>query len=404
MPTCPRASARPPNAMRARSSTGSPAPGPIGAGRAAISTRKRTPAPSSTSCATCSPPRRRRPISPQWFNTGLHWAYGIDGPSQGHHYVDYQHRQAHRLGQRLRASAAACLLHPGHRGRPRQRGRHHGPVGARGAPVQIRLGHRLQLLQAARRRRAAVGRRQVVGPDELPQDRRPRRRRHQVGRHHAPRRQDGGGRRRSPGHRELHQLEGARGAEGGGAGHRLQDPRRPPQGDHARLRELRRAGRLVLRPGQEPGAQARDQGGEEGAGPAELRAARHPVRQAGLHRHRRADLRHGLGFGGLSHRLRPELQQFGAGHRRFPARRRGRRRLAAHAPHHRQGRPRRSRPATCGRRSAMPPGSRPIPASSSTPPSTTGTPARPRGRSAPPTRARNTCSSTTRRAIWPRST
>ena len=24
------------------------------------------------------------PNSPQWFNTGLHWAYGIDGPGQGH--------------------------------------------------------------------------------------------------------------------------------------------------------------------------------------------------------------------------------------------------------------------------------------------------------------------------------
>jgi ribonucleoside-diphosphate reductase alpha chain len=24
------------------------------------------------------------PNSPQWFNTGLHWAYGIDGPAQGH--------------------------------------------------------------------------------------------------------------------------------------------------------------------------------------------------------------------------------------------------------------------------------------------------------------------------------
>ena len=30
------------------------------------------------------------PNSPQWFNTGLHWAYGIDGPGQGHLYVDYQ--------------------------------------------------------------------------------------------------------------------------------------------------------------------------------------------------------------------------------------------------------------------------------------------------------------------------
>ncbi len=33
------------------------------------------------------------PNSPQWFNTGLHWAYGIDGPSQGHFYVDYKSGQ-----------------------------------------------------------------------------------------------------------------------------------------------------------------------------------------------------------------------------------------------------------------------------------------------------------------------
>jgi ribonucleoside-diphosphate reductase alpha chain len=30
------------------------------------------------------------PNSPQWFNTGLHWAYGIDGPGQGHWYVDHR--------------------------------------------------------------------------------------------------------------------------------------------------------------------------------------------------------------------------------------------------------------------------------------------------------------------------
>ena len=30
------------------------------------------------------------PNSPQWFNTGLHWAYGITGPAQGHHYVDFR--------------------------------------------------------------------------------------------------------------------------------------------------------------------------------------------------------------------------------------------------------------------------------------------------------------------------
>ena len=28
------------------------------------------------------------PNSPQWFNTGLHYAYEIDGPAQGHYYID----------------------------------------------------------------------------------------------------------------------------------------------------------------------------------------------------------------------------------------------------------------------------------------------------------------------------
>jgi len=40
------------------------------------------------------------PNSPQWFNTGLHWAYGIDGPSQGHFYVDPQ------TGELTRATSA----------------------------------------------------------------------------------------------------------------------------------------------------------------------------------------------------------------------------------------------------------------------------------------------------------
>ncbi|MEO3430766.1 vitamin B12-dependent ribonucleotide reductase [Pelagibius sp. CAU 1746] len=40
------------------------------------------------------------PNSPQWFNTGLHWAYGIDGPSQGHHYVDFS------TGELTRAASA----------------------------------------------------------------------------------------------------------------------------------------------------------------------------------------------------------------------------------------------------------------------------------------------------------
>ena len=36
------------------------------------------------------------PNSPQWFNTGLHWAYGISGPSQGHYFVDPIDQQVKR--------------------------------------------------------------------------------------------------------------------------------------------------------------------------------------------------------------------------------------------------------------------------------------------------------------------
>ncbi len=35
------------------------------------------------------------PNSPQWFNTGLYWAYGIDGPSQGHYWADHETGEVH---------------------------------------------------------------------------------------------------------------------------------------------------------------------------------------------------------------------------------------------------------------------------------------------------------------------
>ena len=41
--------------------------------------------------------QKAAPNSPQWFNTGLHWAYGIDGPSQGHYYVDPRSRPADQI-------------------------------------------------------------------------------------------------------------------------------------------------------------------------------------------------------------------------------------------------------------------------------------------------------------------
>ena len=48
--------------------------------------------------------QRAAPNSPQWFNTGLHWAYGIEGRVDGHFYVD------HETGD-LRVSTSA-YVHP----------------------------------------------------------------------------------------------------------------------------------------------------------------------------------------------------------------------------------------------------------------------------------------------------
>jgi ribonucleoside-diphosphate reductase alpha chain len=103
------------------------------------------------------------PNSPQWFNTGLHWAYGVDGPGQGHYYVDpfsgkltksksaYEHPQPH-----------ACFIQGVSDDLVNEGGIMDLWV-PRAPPVQIRLRHRLQLLAAARRRRKAVRRRPFLG-------------------------------------------------------------------------------------------------------------------------------------------------------------------------------------------------------------------------------------------------
>jgi len=51
------------------------------------------------------------PNSPQWFNTGLHWAYGIEGPPQGHSFVDPLSKEL-RLSDSAykRPSPHACFI------------------------------------------------------------------------------------------------------------------------------------------------------------------------------------------------------------------------------------------------------------------------------------------------------
>jgi ribonucleoside-diphosphate reductase alpha chain len=51
------------------------------------------------------------PNSPQFFNTGLHWAYGISGPAQGHWYVDPADGVAKASPDSFsRAQVSACYI------------------------------------------------------------------------------------------------------------------------------------------------------------------------------------------------------------------------------------------------------------------------------------------------------
>jgi ribonucleoside-diphosphate reductase alpha chain len=51
------------------------------------------------------------PNSPQWFNAGLNWAYGIEGPPQGHYYVDPKTREVMRATSAYeRPSPHACFI------------------------------------------------------------------------------------------------------------------------------------------------------------------------------------------------------------------------------------------------------------------------------------------------------
>ncbi|NOZ32166.1 MAG: vitamin B12-dependent ribonucleotide reductase, partial [Alphaproteobacteria bacterium] len=51
------------------------------------------------------------PNSPQWFNTGLNWAYGIDGPGQGHFYVDpFTHKMVKSNSAYAHPQPHACFI------------------------------------------------------------------------------------------------------------------------------------------------------------------------------------------------------------------------------------------------------------------------------------------------------
>ena len=241
----------------------------------------------------------------------------------------------------------------------------------------------------------------LLRPDELPQDRRPRGGRHQIGRHDAPGRQDGHGRPRPSRHR---------------------DP--ISTGRWSRSRRWRpwspapSSPRSISTPSSRP---ASAETGEGRLDPKQNKALRKAIRAAReCHDPRelyppgdrssreqgydRIDFRTYdtdwdsdayLTVSGQNsnnsvripndfiRRCRPTANGTSTG-----------------APTARSPRP--CRPASSGRRSPTPPGPAPIRACSTTPPSTSGIPARRAVGSTPPIPARNTCSWTTRPAIWRR--
>ena len=132
----------------------------------------------------------------------------------------------------------------------------------------------------------------------------------------------------------------------------------------------------------------RDQGarGREGPGPARRR------------------VRHGPGRQGHRQRPVPERQQLGPGLRRVHARGRAGRQVRPGGPADRGDRRDGGRPGPVPQDGPGGLGLRRSRASSTTAPSTTGTPARNRAGSPPATRAASTSTWTTHRATWPAST
>ena len=105
------------------------------------------------------------PNSPQWFNTGLHWAYGIDGPGQGHWFVDHRDGEVHPSSSAYeRPQPHACFIQSVADDLVSEGGIM--DLWVREARLfKYGSGTGSNFSAPARRGRAAVGRRQVVRPD-----------------------------------------------------------------------------------------------------------------------------------------------------------------------------------------------------------------------------------------------
>jgi ribonucleoside-diphosphate reductase alpha chain len=258
------------------------------------------------------------PNSPQWFNTGLHWAYGIDGPSQGHFYVDY------RTGKLVASTSAyehpqphACFI--------------------QGVRDDLVNEGGIMDLWTREARLFKYGSGTGTNFSSLRSESEPL---------------AGGG--RSSGLMSFLKIgDRAAGAIKSGGTTRRAAKMVICDMDHPdiesfinwKVKEEQKVAALVA--GSKMHAEKLnaifdairgwDGSITDATDPRKLRQARAPVRRAGLCQHRISGLRHGLGLGGLSQRLGPELQQLGPGDRCIPQGGGGRRRLGADPAHGRQG-------------------------------------------------------------------
>ena len=259
------------------------------------------------------------PNSPQWFNTGLHWAYGVDGPSQGHYYVDfetgklvksksaYEHPQPHAC---FIQSVADDLVNEG------------GIMDlwvreARLFKYGSGTGSNFSLLRGENEKLSGGGRSSGLMSFL------------KIGDRAAGAIKSGGTTRRAAkmvvvdaDHPDIEsfidwKVREERKVAALAAG--LEDRQAPSEGDPESLPQLRRLGRRLLHDREEPGAQARGEGRASRRRAGRRDQADHPIRPPGLYEDRLRGIRHRLGVGGLSHRLGPELEQFRAADRRVPA-------------------------------------------------------------------------------------
>ena len=123
----------------------------------------------------------RRPIPRNGSTPDLHWAYGIDGPGQGHYYVD------HKSGRLTKSTSAyehpqphACFIQSVKDDLVNEGGIM--DLWTREARLfKYGSGTGTNFSSLRERGRKTFRRRQVFGPDEFPEDRRPRCRRNKSG-------------------------------------------------------------------------------------------------------------------------------------------------------------------------------------------------------------------------------